>query len=71
MNGNNVVRGQLVQKLEQTTPNSSTVQYDQSEWSQCGRGIWTAGSKVGFSKTRVKFLHLYLFNFSSLNAFLL
>ena len=35
MNGHSVVFGQLVQKLEQTTPNSSTLQDDQNEWSQC------------------------------------
>ena len=45
MNGHSVVFGQLVQKLEQTTPNSSTLQDDQNEWSQCS--IWTAGSQVG------------------------
>ena len=52
MNGHSVVFGQLVQKLEQIPPNSSTLQDDQNEWSQCG--IWTAGSKVwiflGFTK---------------------
>ena len=45
MNGDNVVFGQLVQKLEQLTPNSSTLQDNQNEWSQCS--TWTAGSKVG------------------------
>ena len=44
MNGHSVVFGQLVQKLEQIIPNSSTLQDDQNEWSQCG--TWTAGSKV-------------------------
>ena len=44
MNGHSIVFGQLVQKLEQITPNSSTLQDDQNEWSQCS--IWTAGSKV-------------------------
>ena len=47
MNGHCVIFGQLVQKLEQITPNSSTLQDDQNEWSQCSTGIWTAGSKVG------------------------
>ena len=45
MNGRSAVFGQLVQKLEQITPNSSTLQDNQNEWSQCS--IWTAGSKVG------------------------
>ena len=45
MNGHSAVFGQLVQKLEQITPNSSTLQENQNEWSQCS--IWTAGSKVG------------------------
>ena len=45
MNGHSVVFGQLVQKLEQITPNSSTLQDDQNEWSQCS--IWTAGLRVG------------------------
>ena len=45
MNGHSVVFGQLVQKLGQTTPNSSTLQDDQNEWSQCS--IWTAGPKAG------------------------
>ena len=45
MIGDNVVFGQLVQKLEQITPNSSALQDDQNEWSQSS--IWTAGSKVG------------------------
>ena len=53
MNNHSVVFGQLVQKLEQITPNSSTLQDDQSEWSQCS--IWTVGSKVrmflGFTKS--------------------
>ena len=35
MNGHNAVFGQVVQKLEQITPNSSTLQDDQNEWSQC------------------------------------
>ena len=39
-----IVFGQLVQKLEQITPNSSTLQDDQNEWSQCS--ISTAGSIV-------------------------
>ena len=57
-NGYSVVFGQLVQKLEQITPNSSTVQDNQNEWLQCR--IWTAGSKVrttlglGLSRARVK-----------------
>ena len=33
MNGLSVVFGQLVQKLQQSTPNSSTLQDDQNEWS--------------------------------------
>ena len=41
MNGHSEVFGHLVQKLEQVTPNGSTLQDDQNEWSQ--RGIWTAG----------------------------
>ena len=44
MNGHSVVFVQLVQKLEQITLNSSTLQNDQNEWSQCS--IWTVGSKV-------------------------
>ena len=57
MKGHSVVFGQLVQKLEQIlTPNSSTVQDDQNEWSQCS--IWTAGSRVeiffGFSRKKAK-----------------
>ena len=44
MNGHSVVFGQLVQKLEQVTPNT-TLQDDQNEWSQYR--IWTAGSNVG------------------------
>ena len=40
-----VVFGQLVQKLEQITPNSSTLQDDQNKWPQCS--ICTAGSRVG------------------------
>ena len=44
MNGHSVVFVQLVQKLEQITSNSSTLQHEQNEWSQCG--ICTAGSKV-------------------------
>ena len=43
MNGHSVVFGQLVQKLEQITPNTSTLQDDQNEWSQCS--ILTVGSK--------------------------
>ena len=53
MNGHSVVFGQLVQKLEQITPNSSTLQDNQNEWSQCS--IWAPGSKVriflGFRKS--------------------
>ena len=53
MNGHSVVFGQPVQKLEQTTPNSSTLQDDINAWSQCS--IWAAGSKVeiclGFTKS--------------------
>ena len=45
MNGHSVVFGQLVQKLEQITPNTSTLQDNQNEWSQCS--IWNAGSRVG------------------------
>ena len=45
MNGHSVIFGHLIQKLEQITPNSSTLQDDQNEWSQCS--IWTAGTKVG------------------------
>ena len=45
MNGHGGVFGQLVHKLEQIIPNSSTLQDDQNEWSQCS--IWTTGSKVG------------------------
>ena len=33
MNGNSVVLGQLVQRLELITPNTSTLQDDQNEWS--------------------------------------
>ena len=44
MNGHSVVFGQLIQKLEQITPNTSTLQADQNEWPQ--GSIWTAGSKV-------------------------
>ena len=44
MNGHSGVVGQLVHKLEQISPNSSTLQDDQNEWSQCS--IWTTGSKV-------------------------
>ena len=43
MNGHSVVFGPLVQKLEQITLNSSTLQDDQNKWSQCS--IWTTGSK--------------------------
>ena len=39
-----MVFGQLVQKLEQISPNTSTLQDDENEWSQCC--IWTAGSIV-------------------------
>ena len=53
MNGHSVVFGQLAQKSDQITPNSSTLQDDQNGWSQCS--IWTAGSIVriflGFSRT--------------------
>ena len=35
MNGHSVVFEQLVQKLEQITPNSSTLQDEQNEWSHC------------------------------------
>ena len=45
MNGHSVVFGQLVQKLEQITPNSSTLQDDQDEWSQSS--IWIADAKIG------------------------
>ena len=45
MKGHSLEFGQLVPKLEQITPNASTLQDDQNEWSQCG--IWAAGSKVG------------------------
>ena len=45
-----VVFGQLVQKLEQITPNSSTLQDDPNEWSQCS--IWTASSKVRTNNTK-------------------
>ena len=50
MNGHSVVFGQLVQKLEQITPNSSTLQDDPNECSQCS--IWTAGSKVRTNNTK-------------------
>ena len=51
MNGrHSIVFGQLVQKLEQITPNSSTLQEDQNEWSQCS--IWTTGSKVRTNNTK-------------------
>ena len=33
MDGHSVVFGQLAQKLEQITPNNSTLQDDQNEWS--------------------------------------
>ena len=45
MNGHSVVFGQLVQTLEQITPNTSTLQDDQNEWLQCS--IWIDSSKVG------------------------
>ena len=45
MIGHSVILKQLVPKLEQITPNTSTLQDDQNEWSQCS--IWKAGSKVG------------------------
>ena len=35
MNARSVVFGQLVQKFEQIPQNSSTLQDDQNEWSQC------------------------------------
>ena len=73
MNGHSVVFGQLVQKLEQITPNTSTLQDDQNEWLQCS--IWIDGSKVGIflgftrlalnSRTKVnirlmwKYMHSY------------
>ena len=50
MNGHSVVFEQLVQKLEQITPNSSTLQDEQNEWSQCS--IWTVGSKVRTNNTK-------------------
>ena len=50
MNGHSVIFGQLVQTLEQITPNSFTLQDDQNEWSQCS--IWTAGSKVRTNNTK-------------------
>ena len=52
MNGHSVVFGQLVQMLEQITPNSSTLQDDQNEWSQYTYSIWTAGSKVRTNNTK-------------------
>ena len=52
MNGrHSIVFGQLVQKLGQTTPNSSTLQDDQNEWS-AQYSIWTAGSKVRTNNTK-------------------
>ena len=49
MNGHSVVFGQLVKKLEQIILNSSTLQDDQNEWSQCS--VWTACSKVRTNNT--------------------
>ena len=49
-NGHSVVFGQLVQRLEQMTPNRSTLQDDENEWLQCS--IWTAGSKVRTNNTK-------------------
>ena len=40
MNGHSVVFGPLVQKLEQITLNSSTLQDDQNKWSQCSIPHW-------------------------------
>ena len=61
MNGHSVVFGLLVQKLEQITPDSSTLQDDQNEWSQCtvvfGRLVPSYDilgfHKIGFSRTMV------------------
>ena len=50
MNGHSAVFGQLVQKLEQITPNTSTLQDNQSEWPQYS--VWTAGSKVRTNNTK-------------------
>ena len=45
-----VVFGKLVQKLEQITPDSSTLQVDRNEWSQCS--VWKTGSKVRTDNTK-------------------
>ena len=61
MNGHSVVFGQLVQKLEQITPDSSTLQDNQNEWSQFtvvfGQLVPSYDilgfHKIGFSRTMV------------------
>ena len=50
MNGHSVVFGQLVQRLGQITPSSSTLQDYQNELLQCS--IWTAGSNVRTNNTK-------------------
>ena len=50
MNGHSLVSGQLVQKLEQIIPKSSTLRDNHNEWSQCS--IWTAGSQVRTNNTK-------------------
>ena len=56
MNGHSVVFGQLVQKSEQITPNSSILQDDQNEWSQYSIQSWDVLGlyKIDFNMTGVK-----------------
>ena len=70
MNGHSVVFGQLVQKLQQIAPNTSTLQDDQNGHSVVFLDSWLKSydilgfNKISFSRTRVaRFFNIRASNF--------